>query len=386
MALRIYRRHYIECHVHKLKLPAKAKKYYADCDCKIWITGTTDTERFPRQATGLTDWKAAEAYVKSLVAKSKDVVVHGETLGACVEKFLDAHRENVTDKVLGQHKLVLSRLEAFAKTRNKLFIRELTVDLLEDFKTYGLPEIKKSTSKSTAVSKLKFFLREAYRRGWTTEALAEKVKSTRAVYDQKLPYKDKEVPLILKEAEKLNGGTTGYATNGKTFRLLLELMLQTGMRVGDAIQFDPARCSKSKVLWIYHFQPQKQKKDDKPKQAEVFLTTKLKVAIDECEWMSEKFPFAYRPLSETTEMTGAVRERMLAIGERCGVEDCRPHRLRDTFAVRMLLKGIGLEDVSHLLCHSSVAITEKYYAAWVPSRKLRLGKLLSEALVNPVSR
>ncbi len=386
MALQIYRRHYIECHVHKLKLPARAKKYYTDCDCKIWLTGTTDTQRYPRQATGLTDWKAAEAYVKSLVAKSKDVVVHGETIADCVKKFLDAHQENVSERVLGQHRLVLSRLEAFAKTRNKFFMRELPVDLLEDFKTYGLPQIKKRTSKSTAVSKLKFFLREAYRRGWTAEALAEKVKSTKAVYEQKLPYKDKQVPLILKEAEKLNGGTTGYATNGKTFRLLLELMLETGMRVGDAIQFDPARCSKSKLLWIYQFEPQKQKKNEKAKQAEVFLTRRLKTAIDECKWMSETLPFAYRPLSETREMTGAVRERMLAIGERCKVKDCRPHRLRDTFAVRMLLNGIGLEDVSHLLCHSSVAITEKYYAAWVPSRKLRLEKLLSEALVNSVSR
>jgi integrase len=210
--------------------------------------------------------------------------------------------------------------------------------------------------------------------------------ATRAVYEQKLPYTDKEVPLILKEAGKLNGGTTGYATNGKTFRLLLELMLETGLRVGDAIRFDPARCTKSKLLWIYQFEPQKQKKNEKAKQAEVFLTKKLKTAIDECKWMSENLPFAYRPLTETREMTGAVRERMEAIGERCKVQDCRPHRLRDTFAVKMLVAGISLEDVSHLLCHSSVAITEKYYAAWIPSRKLRLEKLLSEALVNSVSR
>ena len=50
---------------------------------------------------------------------------------------------------------------------------------------------------------------------------------------------DDEVDAILKESELLNGGTHGYAAKSATFRLLLELMLSTGMRVGDAVCFDP---------------------------------------------------------------------------------------------------------------------------------------------------
>ena len=384
MPLTIYRYHSTDCKVHSFKLRPDAKRFFRDCDCKIWITGTTDTERYPRQSTGLRDWKAAEAYLLSLTVKSKDTTVHGETLADCIKKFIDAHEENVGAKALGQYKLTLDRLQAHCHSKNKFFIHELTVDLLEDFKTYGLPKLK-STSKATAVSKLKFFLREAYRRGWTKEALAEKVKSTKAIYEEKQPYTEEEVSLILAEADKLNGGTTGYATQPKTFRLLLDLMLETGMRVGDAIRYQPARCKKSKELWMYSFFPQKVKRNHKPKQLEVFLTQELKKAIDGCTWLSGSYPFAYREFEENTAMEAAVYERMQAIGERSGVSDCRPHRLRDTFAVRMLLKGVALEDVSHLLGHGSIAVTEKYYAAWVPSRKLRLEGLLSKALVNPVS-
>lgn len=382
MPIMIYRRHAIDCTVHKLKLTSRAKRFYQDCQCKIWLAGTTDTERYPRQATGLTDWKAAEAHVRSLLARAKDTAVHGETIADCIQHFLDSHTENVGDRTLAQHRLTLGRLEKFAHSRNKFFMRELDVNLLEDFKTYGLPEIKKSTSKSTAVSKLKFFLREAYRRGWTSEALAEKVKSTKAVYEQKLPFTDKEVKAILGKAEELNRGTTGYATSGATFRLLLELMVSTGLRVGDAVAYNPLFCVKSKHLWLYSFEPQKQKKTEKPKQAEVFLTKRLKTAINQCKWLSDTLPFAYRPLAEIEEMGAAVRERMQAIGERCGVNDCRPHRLRDTFAVTMLMKGIPLEDVSKLLSHSSIAVTEKYYAAWIPARKLRLERLVSESLMD----
>ena len=48
------------------------------------------------------------------------------------------------------------------------------------------------------------------------------------------------------------------------------------------------------------------------------------------------------------------------------------HMLRDTFAVEYLLAGMPLEEVSRLLGHSSVVITEKHYAPWVLERQQRL--------------
>ena len=49
-----------------------------------------------------------------------------------------------------------------------------------------------------------------------------------------------------------------------------------------------------------------------------------------------------------------------------------PHMLRDTFAVEMLLAGVPLEQVSMLLGHKSVKITEKHYAPWVKARQEQL--------------
>jgi len=54
----------------------------------------------------------------------------------------------------------------------------------------------------------------------------------------------------------------------------------------------------------------------------------------------------------------------------------RSHRLRDTFACELLTQGVSLEHVSKLLGHKSIRVTEKSYAAWVPSRQ--------EALDNAV--
>ena len=47
--------------------------------------------------------------------------------------------------------------------------------------------------------------------------------------------------------------------------------------------------------------------------------------------------------------------------------------------MELLLKGIALEDVSILLGHSSVKITEKHYAPWIESRQRRLAEHLALA-------
>ena len=53
--------------------------------------------------------------------------------------------------------------------------------------------------------------------------------------------------------------------------------------------------------------------------------------------------------------------------------------LRDTFAVEMLLAGVPLEQVSMLLGHKSVKITEKHYAPWVKARQEQLAASVQPA-------
>jgi hypothetical protein len=259
--LSIYRLHSVDCRVHKLKLSVSEKKYFTNCECPIWLTGTTGREKYPRQALGLRDWAAAEAKLRSLTADSKDETVHGPKLSHCIERYLDA-RDDVKPKTLAQYKLLPGRLKDFAQNKNKYFIRELTIDLLEDFKTCGLAGLA-GTSKGTSLAKLAHFLREPCRRRWITESLVDKIR------------RHKEVALILDTAAKLNGGTTGYAKKAKTSRLLIELMLETGLRVSDAVKYDPARCQKSKFLWIYSFHPRKARKNEAPKTLDVYLTNRL---------------------------------------------------------------------------------------------------------------
>jgi site-specific recombinase XerD len=58
----------------------------------------------------------------------------------------------------------------------------------------------------------------------------------------------------------------------------------------------------------------------------------------------------------------------------------RSHMLRDTYAVELLLAGVPLEDVSRLLTHTSVRVTERFYAPWVRSRQKQLEDKLVDAM------
>ena len=53
------------------------------------------------------------------------------------------------------------------------------------------------------------------------------------------------------------------------------------------------------------------------------------------------------------------------------------HRLRDTFAVDLLEKGVPLEEVSKALGHESIKTTERHYAKWVKRRQDRLDSFIT---------
>jgi integrase len=62
-------------------------------------------------------------------------------------------------------------------------------------------------------------------------------------------------------------------------------------------------------------------------------------------------------------------KRLYEIAE---VENGHAHRWRDTFAVELLLSGMPLEQVSALLGHQSIIITQKHYSPWVKARQEQL--------------
>lgn len=65
------------------------------------------------------------------------------------------------------------------------------------------------------------------------------------------------------------------------------------------------------------------------------------------------------------------------------LKHCHSHMFRDTFAVELLLAGVPIDQVSLLLGHSSVKVTEKHYAPFVKARQEQLAHSARKAWEQP---
>lgn len=59
--------------------------------------------------------------------------------------------------------------------------------------------------------------------------------------------------------------------------------------------------------------------------------------------------------------TSSVRKSLRKLGQENNINNVHPHRFRRTFATSLIDKGMGIEQVSMLLGHTSIATTQNYY-------------------------
>lgn len=62
----------------------------------------------------------------------------------------------------------------------------------------------------------------------------------------------------------------------------------------------------------------------------------------------------------------------------------KSHRLRDTFAVNMLAKGVPKEKVAEALGHS-LKTFEKHYEKWIPKRQSALIASIKATFTDPTT-
>jgi len=110
------------------------------------------------------------------------------------------------------------------------------------------------------------------------------------------PYSEDELFHILELAGTLNGTSEDYERVPATFGLLCELMNESGLRISDAIDFNPAKCTPlNGTAWRYSYYPHKHNRTHELKENFTYLPTSLKQAIDACVWMSATQPFTPQP-------------------------------------------------------------------------------------------
>jgi integrase/recombinase XerD len=78
-------------------------------------------------------------------------------------------------------------------------------------------------------------------------------------------------------------------------------------------------------------------------------------------------------------VNGIWQRTLQSLFELAGIKNGFAHRFRDTFSVSLLLAGVPIEQVSILLGHSNIKITQQHYNPWVRDRQLQLEANLQRA-------
>jgi integrase/recombinase XerD len=367
--LTLYRRHNPTC--------SKASdRYWKRCTCPMWAEGTVDGI-YVRRSLKTKSWekaanRAREIEIAEDPAAPPAPKEEPATLEQAVTEYLaDARARELRHSTLYKLELLFKKqfLE-WCKQGDYKFLHEIDLRAVQAFRSSWKDG---ALAKKKKQERLTGFFWFCIRAGWIAQNPTANLGRI-SVNQTPTDYFTRE------EFDKIVDATYVYQPKGwkecrnqaTRLRILTLLMRWSGLRIRDAITLERSRLVGDNVL-LY------QAKTRTP--VYVPLPPEVAEALRAIPPGPKSNPRYFfwsgngDPKSAVADCQRSYR-RLFPIA---GLEQldgtpkrCFPHMFRDTFAVEMLLAGVPIDQVSMLLGHTSVKITEKHYAPWVKARQDQL--------------
>ena len=356
--LSIYRRHYAPCKFAEYKEPRR----YRTCNCPIWVQGSLRGE-YLKKALDLRSWQAASDLVRGWEASGELGVVRPEipSVSEAVEKFFDYQKSrHLSDETLRKYdNLLRRRFLSWCESSGYRSFKQLAVDTLRQFQITWDDGPLYATKN---LERLRAFFEFALEAQWIERNPVNRLKRPKVVDNPTLPFSEKEMARILKACES-------YSGNGERLRAFVLTMRHSGLRIGDVIALDSSRLKGNK-LSLYTAKT--------GTAVSVPLPPFVVKALNGLDTNGNGRYFSTGNAKPQTARANWSRY-LESLFELAKVENGHSHRFRDTFAVSLLEKGVSIENVSMLLGHSSVRITERHYKPWVKTLQTHLEREVARA-------
>lgn len=347
------------------------------CNCRKHLRWTADGKQH-RMAAKARTWDEAEEakrrLVDQLTGTAAPAPLDNRTVQTCVDTFIkDKAVQGVSADVRGQYKRELARLVAFCSSAGVYSIRALTREVLTDFCAEWTTLYPSAATRHSCRARLNCFLRFCHSCGWVDRR--PKLPPMPEPESQTSPLEPGEFDRLMAAADALP--TSGQKVNPKMrarVRALLLLQRWSGLSIRDAVTLPKSRLIFDADNGLYRVETARQKtKTPVSVPVPLAVAQELLAVPNSGEYI---FWNGKRPVHSLVVSFGhQVRKCFLDAGLDDG-QHMKSHRLRDTFAVDLLQKGVPMEDVSRLLGHTSIKTTEKYYAKWAKGRQDRLDSLV----------
>jgi len=291
---------------------------------------------------------------------------------ACIDLFIqDKKNQGITEKVIGKYTRELARLRKFCEHNRIYAVQGITRELLTGYCATWPDLYPSSTTRSKVRERVRSFLRYCFEAQWIARIPAlPKIKIDEP---PTMPLNAAEYTRLL---DAVYGAVADPPQRAKV-HALLQLMRWSGLAIRDALTLKRGELIRDDAKGIYRVVTARQKTGTHvsvpipPAVAEELLTV-LNGNPEYVFWSGK---------GEEESITKNWAKYYIAPLFRAAKipnnGHMMSHRLRDTFAVDLLEKGVPLEEVSKLLGHESIKTTERHYAKWVKGRQDRLDSLVS---------
>jgi len=345
------------------------------CNCRKHLRWTQNGKQYRKTAKSRS-WAGAEESKHRLEEQLAGRMSKPDTAGLLLAEAIEVFKANkqaqgIKPRVLAMYTRELKRLQDFSERRGLLTVAPaLTIENLIALRATWNAVYPSSYSRATVQKHIKHFLRFAYNAGWIERI--PQLSPIKIDAPETLPLTDDEYTAVL------NHATDRVST-------IIKLMRWSGLAIRDASTLKRADIHFDKEKGIYKIIRERTKTGEPlyipiPNDVAEEL---LAVANGNAE-----FVFWNRQKRDSSEyrQAGYMGEQIKSAFDAAGIRTdghMISHRLRATFAVDLLTKGVPLEHVCKLLGHRSLTTTERHYAKWVKGRQDRLDSLVSATWAKP---
>ena len=346
---------------HKANCENRDDKTYKRCQCAVWLEWNLNGQQ-NRKSAKTRSWEQAQKKARLIEIQHEAAELGitarpeaAKTVAEAIALFTDSKNgEDLAASTLYKHKLTLSRLETFCDSEGLFFIKDVTLSHLTTWRarwTYESPLAKRNNQE-----RVKGFFKFCYEAGLISANPAGQLSSIQVKADESSrvrPFEPKEYKAILAAVSK--SGLQPH--NAARVRACMQLQRWSGLSLVDAVCL-----SKDELIQVGKtFRVRTQRR-------------KTGVTINNVipGWLGKELlrvkngNRTYFFISGEATPKGAVSvfDKMYRQVFKAAGVDGTSHMLRHTFSVELLKAGVDIRKVSKALGHTSVTITERYYAKW----------------------
>jgi integrase/recombinase XerD len=360
----LYKRHKQDCQYRNGA--GKDRDHSHRCLCSVWVEWNAKgkQQRHPvRDNAGqpTSSWSEAEKLASQNVGETGNPSVATKaaavTVADAVATFLKHKEGHWQATTLAKAKLTLQRLQDFCDSQGITLLADVDTKALDNWKlewTFKSPIAKRNNQE-----RVRAFFRRCFELGDIPKnptLLWEKVK----VKNQGLnvnPLEPKEYAALLKAVDHVKAITP---TQSVRVKALMQLQRWSGLSLVDAVCL-----SKDELVeagGVYRVVTERQKTEASINN--VIPSDVAKLLLEAKNGNPKYFFWTGTSTPKSAVSYFDKLYRKVFKQAKIPTDGKLSHRFRHTFSVELLKAGVDIRKVSKALGHSSVTITERYYAKW----------------------